>query len=115
MTSDNERLVLIIWLGIVAPALLLNLFALLVIGCDKTRLGLCLMTSSLATVLCCRHTDTGKFNMETGSTYEYDYASDVKTMMLGASEEHSSLHMTASLHIEVLQKCEMALKVRRHS
>ena len=51
--------------------------------------------------------------METGSTYEYDYASDVKTMMLGASEEHSSLHMTASLHIEVLQKCEMALKVRR--
>ena len=48
MTSDNERLVLIIWLGIVAPALLLNLFALLVIGCDKTRLGLCLMTSSLA-------------------------------------------------------------------
>ena len=55
---------------------------------------------------------TGKFNMDIGSTYEYDYTSEMKTMMMGSSDEHSSLHMASSVHIEVLDQCEMALKVR---
>ena len=50
--------------------------------------------------------------MDIGSTYEYDYTSEMKTMMMGSSDEHSSLHMASSVHIEVLDQCEMALKVR---
>ena len=46
--ADTDHVVLIVWLGLIAPALVLNLFSLLVIGCDKTKLGLCLITSSLA-------------------------------------------------------------------
>ena len=70
------------------------------------RLYLCTKEVSLGFIA------TGKFNMDIGSTYEYDYTSEMKTMMMGSSDEHSSLHMASSVHIEVLDQCEMALKVR---
>ena len=57
---------------------------------------------------------TSKFDLETGKTYEYDYTTDLKTMMLGASDQESTLRMTATVHIEVLDKCELAIKVARN-
>ena len=52
-----------------------------------------------------------KFGFEEGKTYEYSYESDVKTHIPGAMEEHSSLHMRATVRLEALSRCEMALQL----
>ena len=52
-----------------------------------------------------------KFSFEAGQTYEYRYEADVQTMMGGASEEQSSLHMRSTVQLEVLSRCELVLKV----
>ncbi|ELU04621.1 hypothetical protein CAPTEDRAFT_222921 [Capitella teleta] len=59
----------------------------------------------------CSAGDNDKFSFDADKTHEYQYESDVKTSMGGASEEHSSLHLRATAHIEVLSRCEMALRL----
>jgi len=56
-------------------------------------------------------TDTTKFNYVQGTTYTYRYQGDVITKVKGASDEHSGMHMTATAEIEVLDKCDFALKL----
>ena len=52
-----------------------------------------------------------KFIYEPGKTYDYQYESDMKTWVNGATDEHSSLHMRATVQLEVLSRCEMVLKL----
>lgn len=52
-----------------------------------------------------------KFSFDADQTYEYQYESNVKTSMGGASEEHSSLHLRTTAQFEVISKCEMVLRV----
>lgn len=55
--------------------------------------------------------ENSKFIYEPGKTYDYQYESDLKTWVNGGTEEHSSLHMRATVQMEVLSRCEMVLKV----
>ena len=55
--------------------------------------------------------DTGKFDYVPENTYEYRYEADIKTHIPGTTEEHSSIHLRANVHIEAITKCEMALRV----
>ena len=53
-----------------------------------------------------------KFAYEENTVYEYAYENDVQTSIPGSTEEQSSLHMSATVQIEVLSACEMNLKVK---
>lgn len=55
--------------------------------------------------------ETSKLPFVPGHTYEYSYASDVMTSIPGATEESSALHMTATVRLEALSACEMAISV----
>ena len=55
---------------------------------------------------------SNKLQLDSGSSYTYAYNADVRSSLGG--DEHSSLHMTASVEIHVLSKCELALKVTNH-
>ena len=55
--------------------------------------------------------DTQRFSFVPGNTYEYRYESDVLTNIPGATEESSALHMSATVRLEALTQCEMALSV----
>ncbi|XP_046361600.2 uncharacterized protein LOC124138779 [Haliotis rufescens] len=57
-------------------------------------------------------TGTSKFNYVPGTTYEFVYNVQTQTSMEGASSERASLGIRASADIEVLSKCEMALRLR---
>jgi len=52
-----------------------------------------------------------KFAYEENTVYEYAYENDVQTSIPGSTEEQSSLHMSATVQIEVLSACEMNLKL----
>jgi hypothetical protein len=56
--------------------------------------------------------DSQKFGYVDGTTYEYDYTTDIDTSMQGASEDKSGILMTAKVYIDVVSKCEMSLRVR---
>ena len=55
--------------------------------------------------------DSSKFQYKPGTTYEYDYEAQTQTSMSGASEDQASIRITAKAKVEVLSKCEFALKV----
>ncbi|XP_046338509.2 uncharacterized protein LOC124119888 [Haliotis rufescens] len=57
-------------------------------------------------------TDTSKFKYVPGMTYEFDYNVQTQTSMEGTSSDRASLGFRAIADIEVLSKCEMALKLR---
>ena len=59
--------------------------------------------------------DTQKFSFVPGKTYEYRYESDALTSIPGATEESSALHMSATVRLETLSTCEMALSVSTHT
>ncbi|XP_074643894.1 uncharacterized protein LOC141900764 [Tubulanus polymorphus] len=56
-------------------------------------------------------TDSTKFNYIQGTTYTYRYQGEVITKVKGASDEHSGMFMGATTQIEVLDKCDFALKL----
>ncbi|XP_067677413.1 uncharacterized protein [Haliotis asinina] len=56
-------------------------------------------------------TDTSKFKYVPGTTYEYEYNVQTQTSMAGASSDQALLGIRATAYIEVLSKCEMALKL----
>ncbi|XP_067679783.1 uncharacterized protein [Haliotis asinina] len=57
-------------------------------------------------------TGTSKFNYVPGKTYEFEYNVQTQTSMEGASSERASLGIRATADLEVLSKCEMALRLR---
>jgi hypothetical protein len=57
-------------------------------------------------------TESAKFAYEAGNTYSFAYEADTVTSLLGASEEHSSLHVQATAEVHVLSQCELALTLR---
>ena len=59
--------------------------------------------------------DTQRFSFVPGNTYEYRYESDVLTNIPGATEESSALHMSATVRLEALTQCEMAISVSTSS
>ncbi|XP_071116773.1 uncharacterized protein [Haliotis cracherodii] len=56
--------------------------------------------------------DTNKFNYLPGTTYEFDYNVQTHTSMEGASGDQATLGIRATADIEVLSKCDMALRLR---
>ena len=46
-----------------------------------------------------------------GQKYSYEYEADTVTSLLGASEEHSSLHIRAMADFSVISPCEFMLVV----
>ena len=54
-----------------------------------------------------------KFSYRPGQTYSYDYKIQTETSMDGASEERAGLSITGQADIEVIDTCEMVLKVSR--
>lgn len=58
----------------------------------------------------CPDTSNAKFQYNAGQTYEYTYESDIKTTVAGASE-HSSLHMRATVLLDVISTCELTLRL----
>ena len=56
--------------------------------------------------------ETSKFNYRVGTTYEYNYASEATTHIPGATEERSTVKMSAKVKLAVISKCEMTLQVR---
>lgn len=59
----------------------------------------------------CPETSNAKFQYVPGQTYEYMYEGDIKTSVAGSSSEHSSLHMTSTVYIDVVSTCEMNLRL----
>ena len=59
------------------------------------------------------HAASTKFTYIVGQTYTYDYAMKTETSMDGASEEKAILAITGQADIEVIDQCEMVLKVSR--
>merc|ERR1711860_285155 len=57
-------------------------------------------------------TDSRKFNYESDKTYTFNYESAVHTEVSGSNSENSGLEMTATVDVEVLDKCNMALVMR---
>ena len=53
-----------------------------------------------------------KFGFENGKTYDYDYESMIKTHIPGATTDHSSLKMLAVVKLEVISRCEMAMRLQ---
>ncbi|GFT71844.1 vitellogenin [Nephila pilipes] len=61
---------------------------------------------------CARYcTDESDLLLSPGSTYTYDYETTTITTVQGASDK-SQLQMTAQVDIEVLSKCDLALRLR---
>ncbi|XP_041360319.1 uncharacterized protein LOC121376501 [Gigantopelta aegis] len=58
-----------------------------------------------------RCTDSSKFRYQPGTTYEYGYDAQTQTSMGGASEDQANIRITAKAKVEVLSKCEFALKL----
>ena len=56
-------------------------------------------------------TVSNKFNYEPGTTYEFTYATDVRTAIQGASEDHSGVHLTAKVFLDFVSQCEMTMRV----
>ena len=61
----------------------------------------------------CVHAASTKFTYHVGQTYTYDYMMQTETSMDGAAEEKAMLAITGQADIEVIDPCEMVLKVRR--
>ena len=55
--------------------------------------------------------ESSKFSYESGTTYEFKYNVETKTQMLGASDDHSTIGISATADIEVHSKCEFVLQV----
>ena len=58
---------------------------------------------------------SNKFSYAPGTTYEFKYEVETKTQMLGGSEDHSTIGISATANIEIHSKCELILQVSRHS
>ena len=56
-------------------------------------------------------TASSKFNYAPDTTYEFKYEVETKTQMLGASEDHSTIGISATVDIEIHSKCEFILQV----
>lgn len=54
---------------------------------------------------------SSQFNYEAGKTYEFTYETELRTAIQGASEEHAGVHLTATVHMDFLSKCEMVMRV----
>ncbi|XP_050403910.2 uncharacterized protein LOC126819756 [Patella vulgata] len=59
-----------------------------------------------------RCTESSKFRYRPGTTYEFDYNVQTHTAMEGASDEKATLGIKATAEVEVMSKCEFALKLR---
>lgn len=55
--------------------------------------------------------DTGKFQYNVGNTYTYAYEGTTETKLQGSSQQTTSLKIQSTADIEVISKCEFALKV----
>ena len=67
--------------------------------------------SNLSLKFCFLVPESVKFAYEPTKQYEYTYENDIQTSIPGSTEEQSSLHMRATVQIEVLSPCEFNLKV----
>ncbi|CAH1772638.1 unnamed protein product [Owenia fusiformis] len=84
------------------------LLAALVAGTLAVPVSLDLLDESKCSSHC---KESVKFRYQPGTTYSYRYEADTVTSVQGASEEHSSLHIRATANIEVIEPCEMVLKL----
>ena len=57
-------------------------------------------------------TATSKFNYEPGTTYEFEYDTEIQTSLQGAAEDFSGVQMSAIVHMEFTSKCEVTMRVR---
>ncbi|XP_060558872.1 apolipophorins-like isoform X2 [Ruditapes philippinarum] len=54
-----------------------------------------------------------KFDYMTGHTYTYIYKSDISTQIEGTSDDKASVHLSAFVHLEILGKCEVSMKLNK--
>ena len=54
---------------------------------------------------------TSKFNYEPGTTYEFEYDTEIQTSLQGAAEDFSGVQMSAIVHMEFTSKCEVTMWV----
>ncbi|KAL5015760.1 hypothetical protein ScPMuIL_005349 [Solemya velum] len=57
-------------------------------------------------------TATNKFSYVPKMSYQYDYETETRTSMQGASDEQATLKITARATIDVLTKCDLVLKLQ---
>ncbi|CAG7820252.1 unnamed protein product [Allacma fusca] len=56
--------------------------------------------------------ESTKFGYEPGTSYYYDYTTDISTSVIGGSNHESRLHLTANVEINAASSCELILKLR---
>ena len=54
---------------------------------------------------------SNKFNYEPGTTYEFEYETELLTSLQGAAKDHAGVKLTAIVHLEFKSKCELSMKV----
>ena len=45
----------------------------------------------------------------------FQYDTEIRTSVQDASEDHAGVHMSATVHMEVLSKCELVMRVSNFS
>ncbi|KAL4235815.1 hypothetical protein ACF0H5_004205 [Mactra antiquata] len=55
-------------------------------------------------------TVSNQFNYEPGTTYEFNYETELRTAVQGASEDHAGIHMKSTAYLDFISKCEMVLR-----
>ena len=63
--------------------------------------------------VCVYFSASDKFNYVPGKTYEFQYDTEVRTSVQGSSEDHAGVHMSATVHMEILSKCELVMRVSK--
>ena len=56
-------------------------------------------------------TATSQFNYEPGTTYQFEYDTEIRTSLQGSAEDYSGVKMSAIVHMEFTSKCEMTMRV----
>ncbi|KAL3871450.1 hypothetical protein ACJMK2_039447 [Sinanodonta woodiana] len=84
------------------------IFLALVAGCWAGPIA-----ETISTEYTCATTCTGpsKFSYRSETTYVYQYDVETKTAVMGSFDHHSGLHMSAKVHIEVLNQCEFVMRL----
>jgi hypothetical protein len=57
--------------------------------------------------------ESSKFKYSIGGSYQYDYEGSVQTTIFGASEGASGMRLKATADFEVIDSCDLALRVSR--